>query len=87
MVGYDMPFEQAWICLLLDAAVNTDLFIHQIIDEEIVYGEGDEAVRVPLENIFKAADRIILRLSEADNEVIWDLAENTLEDAIRAMRN
>lgn len=86
VVGTEYPVEQAWVCVLLDCAINSDLFIRHIEGDDVVYRHPLGTVHLPMQNVFGAVERIFDRLSNDDQAGVWDLAEKALERAAKRMR-
>ena len=87
MADKSSPIEQAWVCVLLDTAINHDLFIKVTKGESIVYGEGDTAVAIDHGEVFKSAAQIYDGIESPDAQAaLWDAAEEALKSAAKSMR-
>lgn len=84
MSGTGLPAKVGWVCVLLDAAVNEDLFIHKTKGEAIHFG----SFALEHGGIFKSAAMVYDAIPDASaHAALWDAAVDALEKAAQSLKN
>lgn len=78
--------DEAWCNIIFDCAINSDLFIRMIQDDNIVLDmkDGEDDLIIPLGNVFGAAERVMALFDPDCQAWLWDAAEAALEKAARS---